>query len=523
MIYASTFQSLLNEAAEKFAEKPFFIEDPALGQPSYVDLCRFAVGLEKQFNELDIPVGAPVATLLHNCGLAALLFLGTIAARRVVVPLNPLSTQHELHYVLDKSKCSAVIVDPSHANASLYGNRRAVFIRDHRKYFDERRDSGFRTDFREIDSASQRFAGEIVFTSGSTGRPKGVVLSESNLLTNARSLVEAYELKGSDRFLTICPLFHNSGQLLTTLACALVGGSTAAVKSDLGMLNFWSYFDKYRAQWTLGMNSFLALLLTKIESPEHPESIKGILTGGSAIDGSLIHRFETRFGVPVRTVYGLTETSSISTCEHRDPSPRSVGSSGRPLSSCQVRIGSSAEEPEPPAPRVPGEIWISGPHVFHGYVDDPQLTASRKRGAWFRTGDIGYFDENGNLFVVDRADSMLIVGGENVYPAEIERLVTLLLDAGQVSVTGVNHPIWGTELILVYTTLNDVAAPIAAWHRVFAEHLSAAKIPQRYVSLGDLGMGEFPKRPNGKLDKQALATSVADFLGREAGDSCGPI
>jgi acyl-CoA synthetase (AMP-forming)/AMP-acid ligase II len=501
-----TFSDLIRQAGAQFGGEKFLLDDDSLDCVSYAELQEFSTGLERVLTQHGIPPGAAVATLFHNCGMAAMLFLATIANRRVLVPLNPLSTGYELDYILSQSKCVAVLYDPAHTKARNFGGLITLPIPDHRQFFAEcrkAREPG--ADVEPLDS-TDAFAGEIVFTSGSTGRPKGVVLSEGNLLANAGALATVYDLRSSDRFLTVCPLFHNSGQVLTTLACSLVGGSTVAIKSDVGMLHFWHYVDKYRPQWSLGMTSFLALLLTRNELPKNPE-FRALLTGGSAIDGALIERFESRFGVPVRTVYGLTETASISTCEFLDPSPRSIGSSGRPLPMCQIRIEAPEEAPHTSSPT--GEILISGPHVFREYVGDPELTQHRKPDEWLRTGDIGYFDAQGNLFVIDRMDSMLIVGGENVYPAEVEKLCSMLPGAAQIILTAVEHPIWGHELVLVYKTDAGVTPSMASWHRIMAAQLSAAKIPQRYVSLAELGLNEFPRRPNGKLDRPALASQLA--------------
>lgn len=509
MIKASTFRGLVTEASLRFGRLPFLIDDQQLGTVSYSDLLRFYNGLDRQFNELGIPPGAHVATLFHNCGIAALLFLGIIASRRVLVPLNPLSTAYELTYALDRAQCTAVIVDPTHAKSSDWAGRRALPVPDHRAYFAECSSADTSVNPREeVGASDDLLVGEIVFTSGSTGRPKGIMLSERSLLANASALASVYSLQREDRFLTVCPLFHNSGQVFTTLACALTGGSTAAVKSDLGMLNFWSYVDRHRPHWAFGMNSFLAMLLSRQESPNNPGSVRALLTGGSAIDGSLVQRFESRFGVPVRTVYGMTETSSISTCEYLDPEPRSLGSSGRPLPGCEVRIdgtSTSAMSSGIAGDSQQGEILISGANLFEYYVGDPELTLRRKSGGWLRTGDVGYFDKKGNLYVVDRIDSMLIVGGENVYPAEVEKLVTLLPNAAQIVLAGINHPIWGKELVLVYKTTDDTVPPTGVWHRIFAGQLSSAKIPQRYVSVRDLGLTDLPRKENGKLDRQAVA------------------
>lgn len=512
MLQAESFDELLHEAGERFGAKAFLLDDPLLGRVSYRDLWSFRNGLERQFEELAIPEGAAVASIFHNCGLSALLFLSVIACRRLYVPLNPTSSPNELQYMLDKAECTAIVFDPAHFKVTDFGDKHQIEVSEHQQFYTNccARGSVPTAPFNQ--DKSEFFIGEVVYTSGSTGHPKGAVLSEQNLLANALALAHAYELGEDDRFLTVCPLFHNSGQVLTTLTCTLVGGSTAVVKSDIGMLNFWRYVDRYQANWSLGMVSFLALLLARPEQPSNPTTMKGLLTGGSAIDAGLIQAFERRFGVPVRTVYGLTESASIATCEHRDPSPRSLGSSGRALTGCDVRIG--AEDPissataNDPRSRHKGEIWISGPTIFHGYVGDPDLTRSRKIGGWLRTGDIGYFDESGNLFVVDRLDSMLIVGGENVYPAEVEKLCTLLPGAAQVVVVGVDDTIWGTKLVLVYRAENKDRVDTMAWHRILAEQLSPFKIPQAYVAISTLGLDEFPRRENGKLDRPAITAII---------------
>jgi len=518
MLQVESFGALVREAADRFSDDAFLIDDPLLGRVSYADLSRFKHGFERQLDELSIPEGAAVASIFHNCGLSALMFISAIASRRLYVPLNPTSSPAELHYMLDKAGCSAVVFDPTHAKTADFGNRHRMAVSDHRQYYTACCALGVESTPRRSVRDDKAFVGEVVYTSGSTGRPKGAILSERNLLANAMALVRAYRLDRDDRFLTVCPLFHNSGQVLTTLACALVGGSAAVVKSDVGMLNFWRYVDRYRANWSLGMVSFLALLLARPEQPKSPSSLKCLLTGGSAIDAGLIQEFERRFGVPVRTVYGLTESASIATCEHLDPNPRSLGSSGRTLFDCDVRIG--AEEPASLAAaddsksRSKGEIWIGGPTIFQGYVGDPELTRTRKVDGWLRTGDIGYFDDNGNLFVIDRLDSMLIVGGENVYPAEVEKLCMQLPGAAQIVLVGIDDAIWGKKLVLTYRAEDGRKVDTTAWHRILAENLSPFKVPQNYVAISSLGLDEFPRRDNGKLDRPAITALIKRSFGQ---------
>lgn len=516
MLKVDNFLELLVQADGRFGGQPLLFDDPLLGDVSYSEALQFAGGLRATFEELGVAEGDTVATIFHNCGMAALFFLGVIASGRTLVPINPASPRDEREYVLDRARCKTVIVDPSHVRFSDFSDRHVVSVPDHRRKFEELARNGRSAPITDrVDGGARRQAGEIVFTSGSTGRPKGVVLSEINLLANAFAIAEAYQFQRGDRFLTVCPLFHNSGQVFSTLGCVLAGGSTVAIKSDLGMVHFWSYVEKYRPQWSFVMSSLLAVLLAdkKTSVPEHAGTMRGIGTGGAAIDGPMIRRFESRFGVPIRTVYGLTETASIATCEPINPEPRSLGSSGRPLPVCEIQIdadalpqkGSGGDYGTP----IRGEIIIRGPTVFDRYIGDPELTQLRKKDGWLRTGDVGYFDEVGNLFVIDRLDSMLIVSGEKVYPAEIERLCALLPGAAQIVLAGVSHPILGAELVLVYRAEGNSSPPVKQWHRILSEHVTGFKLPKRYVSVSELGISEFPTTANGKLDRRRISGLVS--------------
>ena len=204
MLNVETFRDLTLEAHSRFGGRAFLSDDPALGTLSYSELFAFARGLEAKLHQLGVPVGAPVATIFHNCGIAALLFMAIIASRRVLVPLNPAAPEDECEYMLSRAGCVAVIADPSHARSVNYGDRIFQSVVHHRRYFEEVCEAS--GDVRPELVGSSSLGGEIVFTSGSTGRPKGVVLSERNLLSNAMAIGRAYGFSAGHRFLTVCPL-----------------------------------------------------------------------------------------------------------------------------------------------------------------------------------------------------------------------------------------------------------------------------------------------------------------------------
>lgn len=526
LIRVDTVRLLLAEAHARFGSRPFLIRDRLLETVSYSEVLHFTRGLEERFDAMQIPAGASVAVLLDNCGLAVLLFLAVIASRRVLVPLNPKATSSEIGYMLDQSKCVAILVDPSHVKATSYIGKHVITIANHRDFLASLLDVGQHIDAGEAppETHPEVFGGEILFTSGSTGRPKGVVLSEHNLLAEADAIASLYNFGVTDTFLTVCPLFHIAGQTITTLACAVAGGTTVAVQSELGLANFWHYVDKYRVTWSFVMTPFIAVLLSANSGPGAARTLRGLITGGSAIDGSMITRFEARFGVPVRTAYGLTETTSICTAESLDPTPRSLGSSGKPLPICEIRIESGSNQAPHRAPRSGpqlGEILVSGKNIFDSYIGNPDLTRMRKGDGWLHTSDVGYLDANGNLFIVDRVDSMLVVGGENVYPAEIENLCTALPGAAQVVLVGIDHPLLGKELVLLYRSESGVSPSMKVWHQILSREVSGNRLPHRYLPIQELGLSEFPETHVGKIDRRRLATLVTansptdpDILGR---------
>jgi len=482
--------SLVNRASSQFQDR-IFLDALDLDWPtlSYSQLPGAVVSLAGYFERRGIPVAARVAVSLHNSPLLQFLFVGVMATGRVLVPLNPGMAPDEVAHVLGETEPRWVIVD-----ARLRRRLGDVLARFECYYVSQESEflralvSEEPVDPTPLDQMRQSADAEIIFMSGAGG-PKGVVLSHRSLLAGSQSIAETFGFDAGTRFLTVCPLFHTSGQMSTTLAPLWVGGVTTAVRSDLAILNFWELVERFRPAWTFVVNSFLALLLEG-GPRDQPHSLRGVLAGGSRFTPELIKRFESTFAVRVYQCYGLTETAGTSTCEDRNPVGRSLGSAGRPLGICSVRI--SREGGDVPAGSL-GEIEVEGPNLFTEYLNQPTLTREKKRRGWFRTGDIGFVDEQGNLFVVDRVDRMMIVGGEKLYPAEIERLVPELAGIEAAVATSVPHAVLGAEPVLVYKLQRGASATPEQWKATMGRSLSAFKIPRRFVDVRDLGFERLPQ------------------------------
>jgi acyl-CoA synthetase (AMP-forming)/AMP-acid ligase II len=502
---ASDMLSLVALAARRHGERTYLRPaESGLDPLTFQDVHAFALGLGGLLDELAVPVGERVAVVLHNSSLLALLFLGVIAARRVLVPVNPRSGLSELDHILMATSPRLILVEASVAGRlhPVTAGRPSIVLDNQPRFI---REMLLRPAVApEPGDPTPEADAEIVFTSGSTGLPKGVVLAHRSLLADAFGLCQRFGFGPEESFLTVCPLFHNSGQLFTTLTALWCGATTTCVRSDLAMLRFWPLVDRHEPTWTLVVNAYLALLAQAPDGPER-HSLRGVLAGGSRLSADLIRSFEHRFSIPVYQTYGLTETTSISTVELPGHAHRAPGSAGPPLSICSVRIVQDGRES---AAGQLGEIQISGENLFSRYLDQPELTEERLEDGWLRTGDAGYLDPAGNLFIVDRLDSMLIVGGENVYPSEIENLVPELDGVAEAVVVGLPDHVTGCRLVMVYRLRPGAEPEPATWREVFVRHLSPFKIPEQLMAVGELGWEELPHATNGKVLRRRVQEAV---------------
>ncbi len=283
----------------------------------------------------------------------------------------------------------------------------------------------------------------LVFTSGSTGRPKGVTLTQSALSCNAEMSVEAHRLEPGARVLNVLPLFHVGGlNILPTPALSV--GATVMLHER---------FDPDAACAALQEATHAITVPTVLQAVIDSDGWKGadlssllsISIGSTDVPVSLIQAVQSR-GVPVTQIYGATETGPLAIYQQVDEEIATTGSIGRAGSKCEIRIvrdGQDAEDGEQ------GEIWVKGRNVMKEYWRNPELTAAALQDGWFRTGDVARRDENGLYWFVDRIKHVIISGGENIYPAEIERILRDVPEVKEVSVVGRHDPKWGETPVAV--------------------------------------------------------------------------
>ena len=326
----------------------------------------------------------------------------------------------------------------------------------------------------------------IIFTSGTSGRAKGAILTHDNHRASAHAWAGLLRPGPGQRWLGCLPLFHVAGLAIITRA--------ARWGAELHLLDA---FDAHAVSAALDAGvTHLSLvpaqldqLLAVREGRPSPDSLRAMLLGGGPVPAALLHRAR-QAGYPVLTTYGLTETGSGVACGGADQATLDDPTAVRPLAGVEVRV-----EPDGAADGS-GEILVRGSVVFSGYVDDAPASAARLRDGWLHTGDIGTLDADGLLHLVDRRDDLIVSGGENVYPAQVEAILLAHPGIRDAAVVGLPHERWGAVPVAAIVPRAD-APDDEELSRYCAEHLARYKIPAHFVRLELLprnGLGKILRR-----------------------------
>jgi long-chain acyl-CoA synthetase len=338
----------------------------------------------------------------------------------------------------------------------------------------------------------------ILYTSGTTGRPKGAELSHFNMFYNAEFAASSLVPGGPDSLaLVTLPLFHSFGQTVVQNAVLSQGGSLVFLPRFEPKAAF-ELMQKRRITLFAGVPTMYFALLHYPEADHYDvSSLKYCVSGGSAMPVEVMRAFDKKYGVNVLEGYGLSETSPVASFNRLDR-PKKVGSIGLPIARVEFKVV-NAQAATLTEPNVPGEIWIKGPNVMKGYYKRPEVTAETLKDGWFATGDIAYWDEDGYYFIVDRKKDMIIRGGFNVYPREIEEVLYAHPAVLEAAVIGVAHESHGEEVKAVLALKPGHTATQEEIIAYAKDKLAAYKYP-RIVEFRQ----SLPKTATGKILKREL-------------------
>ena len=352
---------------------------------------------------------------------------------------------------------------------------------------------------------------QIVHTSGSTGRPKGVMLTHRNLLLDSAYIVEWHRLSCDDRALCILPLFHTNAEVLSVLCSLYVGGSVV-VPSQFHASQFWSLAKMHAVTWCSAAPTIFYILLRRREQAGSSEDtghrLRFFISGTSALPVGLMRDFERAFGTIILEGYGLTETvCRVAFNPHppaaqrrpgEDDGYRKLGSVGKPIGDAEIAIVDDADRPLAQGER--GEIVLRGSVLMKGYFDNAAATDEAFKGGWFHTGDIGYLDAEGYLYIIDRKKDLIIRGGQNIYPREVDNVLVLHPAVAEAAVIGIADEKYGEEVKAYVVRKAGASVSPEEIIGFCREHLAAYKCPKSVAFIDAI-----PKGPTGKLLRAQLA------------------
>ncbi|WP_027718914.1 acyl-CoA synthetase [Desulfovirgula thermocuniculi] len=336
----------------------------------------------------------------------------------------------------------------------------------------------------------------IMYTSGTTGRPKGATLSHSNLIWAAIGITRTIDWRYRDRFLSVAPLFHIGG--LAPIITNVYQGCTTVFLPGFDPLQVWETIVNEEINIMMSVPTMLALMLKAPNLPPREKlNLRYFICGGSAVPTGLIDAYRER-NINVLQVYGITEYSGAVTFWTPEMGMEKRSSAGKPVFHGKVKILCPQTGAELPAGEI-GEIACSGPQVFKGYWNDPGATAKVLRDGWYCSGDLGKIDDEGFIYVIDRLKDMIISGGENIYPAELERVIGSLPGVLEVAVVGIPDEKWG-EVPRAYV----VKAPGSALTEEDVKNACLANLARYKCVKEVVFVDSLPRNAVGKILKNVL-------------------
>ena len=476
-----------------------FAETPAGTRLGYGDLLDLSARYAHVLVDLGLRPGERVALQVQKSIPALVLYLATLRAGGVFAPFNPAYTAAEMAYFLGDAAPHILICDP--AAAPALGEVAAAAGVGHVEILDcdgrgamVGRAEAAPSDFTDVPRSGDDLAA-LLYTSGTTGRSKGAMLSHENLASNARALVEAWRFSADDVLLHALPVFHTHGLFVATNVALFSGASLIYLpRFDVEAV----VYGLGRATVMMGIPTFYARLLASDLLSRDAMAHMRLFTSGSAPLSAAVHReFEARTGHAIVERYGMSETN-MNTSNPYD-GERRPGTVGPPLPGVEIRItelGSGATL----ARGEVGMIEIKGPNVFSGYWRRAELTATEFRGdGYFVTGDMGLIDEDGYVSIVGREKDLIISGGLNVYPAEVEGAIDRIEGVAECAVIGVPHADFGEAVVAVLALSPGAKLAPDDIAGALAESLATFKRPKAVYFVPTL-----PRNAMGKIEKARL-------------------
>jgi long-chain acyl-CoA synthetase len=455
---------------------------------------RWATLLSREGVGVDDRVGV----MLPNVPAALISYYAIWRLGAVAVPMNPLMQSREVQFYLTNTSAKALIGTPEFAAAATVGADAAgckLWLVDDTELA---RLTGELPEFGEPVPRRPSDTAVVLHTSGTTGTPKGAELTHGSLGSNQEVIVRRLlELTDADVVMACLPLFHVFG-MTCAMNAAIAAGAALSLMARFHPVSAIERIRRDRVTVLEAVPTMYSALLSVADqfSPEATKTLRTCVSGGAALPVAVLNDFEKTFDAVILEGYGLSETSPAATFNHPDAERRS-GSIGTPIEGVQVRLVD--EKGNEVGRGIPGEIQIKGPNVMKGYWNLPEATQEAIKDGWFSTGDIAVVDADGYYYIVDRKKDLIIRGGYNVYPREIEEVLHEHPAVAEVAVIGIEHDSLGEEVGAAVVLKPGVTVELDELRQFVKGRVAAYKYPRRIWLVDSL-----PTGPTGKLLRRAV-------------------
>ncbi|ANU25947.1 fatty acid--CoA ligase family protein [Planococcus versutus] len=504
----------VHEMAEKNAAKAAY---SFMGKDtSYEEFDQTVALFAGALKKLGVKKGDHVAFLLGNTPHFLISLYATMRLGATAVPINPIYSPDEIAYIVNDSDAKVVValdmllplIEKAHR---ALPSVETFIICETDLLSPEKMEQLPKEVFEKVYLFSNELAkatadnvlaeveqddnAVILYTSGTTGKPKGAMLTHRNLYSNARDVGAYLQIGESDRVIATLPVFHVFA-LTVVVNAPLLQGATIILVPRFNPKEVFEIIKATKATVFAGVPTMFNFMnqLPEVD-PADFSSVRLAVSGGSAMPVALLHEFEDKFNVRISEGYGLSEASPV-TCFNPIDRERKAGSIGTSIINVENKVVNELGE-EVSVNEV-GELVVRGPNVMKGYYKMPEETTSAIRNGWLYTGDLARVDEEGYFYIVDRKKDMIIVGGYNVYPREVEEVLFAHPSVVEAAVVGLPDPNFGEE-VNAYVVLKDPSVTVEELQAYCAEYLAKYKVPRHFQILEEL-----PKNTTGKILRRSL-------------------
>lgn len=490
---------MIDMRAARQPDKIYMIAPDAGLEMTYGRLKEESIRLAKHLIRRGLRKGDKISFLLSNGFQTTRIFLGAMYGGFVISPLNLQAQTSQLEYVVDHSDTRLVFFTEDQRErieAAVAKMKRPIELlpidNDSEHLFPPDEDLSGVT----LPAITEEDDALLLYTSGTTGLPKGVILSHKNMVAGGQYTALAHRLTPEDRALCCLPLYHINGEVVTAVA-PLVSGGSVVMPHRFSTSTFWGLISRHRCTWFSVVPTIISYLVsgTDIEAKGYRlDQVRFGRSASSALPPSLHRAFEEKFHISIIETMGLTETAGPVLSNPPDPAERKYGSPGRAVGN-EARV---VDEAGREAPRgAVGEIMIRGDNVMKCYYKAPDVTArTLEPDGWLHTGDLGYMDGDGFVFVTGRSKELIIKGGENIAPGEIDDALYSHPAVLEAAAVGIPDEHYGEEILACAVIKPGCAVTEQELRDHCLKHLGRYKTPKKILFLPDL-----PKGPSGKIQR----------------------